>query len=135
MTSLQNSIDQEKCDAIALSEIDWLISTVTVVRPDILVLCGDAPQRHVERTPAIVVEILSPSTEHRDRNEKLEIYQERQVRHYLLLDPDQRTVEWFCLDEQGTLQRQEVGQQITVNIGEDCRLKLETVSVVNEMDL
>jgi Uma2 family endonuclease len=90
LTALQNSIDQEKCDAIALSEIDWLISTVTVVRPDILVLCGDAPQRHVERTPAIVVEILSPSTEHRDRIEKLEINQEQQVRHYLMLDSDQR---------------------------------------------
>lgn len=123
-TALQVAIGNEGCDAQAIYEIDWIVSPSTVVRPDILVLCGDVPERHVERTPAIVAEILSPSTEQRDRNEKLELYQEQKVRHYLVLDPDQRTLEWFCLDEQGVFQRQKFDDQITLDICEDCHLEV-----------
>jgi len=124
LTAFQNSIDHSQCDAIALCEIDWVVSKVTVVRPDILVLCGDAPQRHVEQTPAIVVEILSSSTEERDRNEKLDLYQQEKVRHYLILDPNQQSFEWFKLDRDGLLQPQEVGESIALDICKDCSLEL-----------
>ena len=72
--SLLAAIEAAKCQAVVLQEVDWIISDDTVVRPDVLVLCGGVPERHVTQSPALIVEILSPSTADRDRNEKLGLY-------------------------------------------------------------
>ena len=124
-TALQVSIDTAECNAAALYEIDWIVSNNTVVRPDLLVLCGDAPSRHVQQVPAVVAEILSPSTEGRDRHEKLELYQEEQVPHYFILDADQQSFEWFQLDSHGVYRRQPVDQSVSITICKDCRLEID----------
>jgi len=86
------AIDATDCDAAVLVEIDWIISRDTILRPDLTVICGPAPERHVENVPALVVEILSPSTRDRDRTFKKEIYQREGVRWYLIVDPDKETL-------------------------------------------
>lgn len=81
------------CDATVLAEIDWIISADTVVRPDLVVVCGGVPERHVEAAPAIVVEILSTATQQRDRTVKQELYLQQGVTWYVLIDPDASSVE------------------------------------------
>lgn len=81
------------CQATVLTEIDWIISTDTIVRPDLVVVCGGVPERHVETTPAIVVEVLSAGTRHRDQTVKMELYLEQGVAWYVLIDPDAGSVE------------------------------------------
>ncbi len=81
------------CQATVLTEIDWIISTDTVVRPDLVVVCGGVPERHVEAAPAIVVEILSAATQQRDRTVKRELYQQQGVAWYVLIDPDAGSIE------------------------------------------
>jgi Uma2 family endonuclease len=49
---LGNAIDQKACDAVVLAEIDWIVSSDTVVRPDLTIVCGGAPGKHVESAPA-----------------------------------------------------------------------------------
>ena len=34
--------------AVVLTEIDWIVSRDTVVRPDLVVVCGGIPERHVD---------------------------------------------------------------------------------------
>jgi Uma2 family endonuclease len=65
----------------------------TAHEPDALVYCGEKlPSSAVEApNPIIVVEVLSPSTRHIDASAKLAGYfRIASVRHYLIVDPDQR---------------------------------------------
>ena len=39
------------CDSTVFAELDWIISDDTVVRPDLLVVCGRGPDEHLRETP------------------------------------------------------------------------------------
>jgi Uma2 family endonuclease len=54
-------------------------------------------QRAVEEPPTLVVEIISPSTEQRDRTRKQELYERQGVPHYWLADPVLHTLEAYEL--------------------------------------
>jgi Uma2 family endonuclease len=67
----------------------------TVYEPDALVFCGDEPASTsmLIQNPVILVEVLSPTTSHHDTSAKLIGYFKLpSVAHYLLIDPDARTV-------------------------------------------
>jgi Uma2 family endonuclease len=67
----------------------------TAYEPDALVYCGDAPapDSMLISNPVIVVEVLSPTTRHSDTSAKLIGYFKLpSVAHYLIIDPDARTV-------------------------------------------
>ena len=52
--------------------------------------------------PDLVVEILSPSTAHRDRGIKLDLYARCGVRQYWIVDPVEDVADvWRFADEQG----------------------------------
>jgi Uma2 family endonuclease len=71
------------------------IDDYTAYEPDALVQCG-APLPGAGMTatePAIIVEVLSPASVHNDTSAKLIGYFKlASVRHYLIIDPDARTV-------------------------------------------
>lgn len=62
----------------------------TTRRPDVTVECAPPDARSYEaRNPAVVIEVLSPSTRKVDRFTKLEEYRRHPtLRHILLIDPD-----------------------------------------------
>jgi Uma2 family endonuclease len=67
----------------------------TVYEPDALVFCGHppAPTSMLIANPVILVEVLSPTTGHHDTSAKLIGYFKLpSVAHYLVLDPEHRTV-------------------------------------------
>lgn len=49
--------------------------------------------------PDLVVEVLSPSTAHKDRDKKFKLYQEFGVREYWLADPDGQYIEVYRLED------------------------------------
>jgi Uma2 family endonuclease len=62
--------------------------------PDVMVVCSPAPHRLYETDPALIVEVLSPSTRVRDRREKAVDYAESSGLGLLLLvNPNARRVE------------------------------------------
>ena len=62
--------------------------------PDVMVVCSPAPDRLYETDPALIVEVLSPSTEDHDRREKAVAYAESSgLQQLLLVDPDRRRIE------------------------------------------
>jgi len=62
--------------------------------PDVMVVCGAAPDRTYETDPALVVEVLSRSTVTVDRREKAIAYAARStLRLLLLVHPDERRIE------------------------------------------
>ena len=127
--ALWDAIEAAKCKAVVIQSIDWIISDDTIVRPDILVLCGEVPERHVMQSPALIVEILSPSTADRDRNEKLRLYQDHGVDYYLIVDPNNYTVEAYERSDQGIFQQLQPEKGYEFTLCNDCRIQLNVESI------
>ncbi len=85
--------------------LDVVFSESTVVQPDILFISherrGIIGERNISGAPDLVVEIISPATEERDRGIKLQLYCRYGVQECWLVDPEERTVEVLALSPQG----------------------------------
>lgn len=57
-----------------------------------MVVCGEQPERHLERPPALAVEVLSESTRGRDLLAKRSLRRENDVPNYLIIDPVSRSL-------------------------------------------
>lgn len=89
---IRAGIQSSGCDCEVYTNLDWIVSHDTVIRPDVMVICGEQPDRHLERPPSLIAEVLSPSTENSDRNAKRSIAHQYGVPNYLIISPDDRTV-------------------------------------------
>jgi Uma2 family endonuclease len=85
--------------------LDVVFSESTVVQPDILFIShqrrGIIGEQNISGAPDLVIEILSPSTEERDRGIKLQLYCRHGMRECWLVDPEERTVEVLALSPEG----------------------------------
>lgn len=79
------------CHAQVLTELDWIVDQNNVIRPDVVVVCGEVPERHIESPPALIVEVLSDATRQRDTIHKPRLCREHDV-EYVLVDPATKTV-------------------------------------------
>lgn len=78
----------------------------TMVQPDLVVACEEFDvenQIRYEGAPALVVEILSPSTKSKDQVLKLYKYQNAGVKEYWIVDPKFRTVTVHCFKAENYL--------------------------------
>ena len=82
----------------AYQAIDYKITEDIIIQPDISILCKEAKKNFIDFPPALVVEILSPSTALKDRHTKFYMYQEQQIKYCLLVSPDTEEIEIFELD-------------------------------------
>ena len=78
-------------------------SVVTVVQPDISVICDRSKLTFTGCTgaPEWVIEILSPFTSRKDMAVKFELYQRHGVKEYWIVDPGNKYVHVYFLDENG----------------------------------
>lgn len=71
-----------------------------VVQPDLFYVSGEqkalVKDIRIDGAPELVIEVLSPSSKRKDRLQKMRIYQEAQVQHYWILDPQEKTLECFA---------------------------------------
>jgi Uma2 family endonuclease len=89
----------KKCKKCKVYEpINWKIKEDTVLQPDLSIFCQPIiNQNFTDFPPALVVEILSPSTALKDRREKFEIYEAEGVKYYIIIDPAFNKMEVFEL--------------------------------------
>ena len=114
---------------------DSLDGVDTVVEPDITVVCDrdKLDSKGCKGAPDMVVEILSPSTQRHDRLTKFNLYQRAGVREYWIVDPAERLVWVYTLEEDGFYHTATVysagSVQPTVPVGilEGCEIDLTTV--------
>jgi len=81
--------------------LDVTFDDFNVFQPDIFYVAGEQKEiveyTRVDGTPALIVEILSPSTTRKDRLRKMQIYRRSGIKHYWLVNPEEKTLECFSL--------------------------------------
>ncbi len=76
--------DCEDCEVVY--ELDYLVDSENVLRPDIALICGEDSD-YITKAPKIVVEVVSSSTAKRDEKVKFKIYEKEKVLYYILVYP------------------------------------------------
>lgn len=83
---------------VLLAVGDFLVPDYVYVRPDRREIITD---RAVEGVPDLIIEIVSPMSEERDRGLKRERYFHHGVPEYWIVDPEDRTIERFLRMDDG----------------------------------
>jgi len=114
----------EKC--LVAIEIDYKVSEDTVVSPDVLVACGDdLGDKYLKKTPQIVFEILSPSTQRKDRNEKYKLYEGEGITYYVIVDSQTKIAEIYKLENNKyQLDKKISNENYNFDI-DDCKIEFE----------
>jgi len=102
---LADFVEVRKLGRLFVAPCDVVLSKVDVVQPDILFVSagrqGILAENYVAGAPDLVIEILSPSTESRDRIAKAKRYATFGVREMWLVDPTANTIEVLVNSEEG----------------------------------
>lgn len=74
----------------------------SVVQPDISVICdiSKLDERGCVGSPDIVIEILSPSNHKKEMDIKFDLYQESGVKEYWIVEPNNKTVLMYVLENE-----------------------------------
>ena len=87
ISQLHNQLeDCIECEV--LGEIDYKVSDDTILKPDIVLTCGETNDSYLTKSPEIIVEIISKSTAKRDEKYKFKIYEREKVKYYILVYPN-----------------------------------------------
>ncbi len=131
ITELTLALRQAKCKHCEVYNfIDYKIDEHTILEPDILIVCGEIKKKYLDFPPALVVEILSPSTALKDRHTKYEFYEQQGVKYYLIVDADKNKIEVYEL-------RGKVYEQVTqtnsysFTLADDCSIMPDLSNVFN----
>ena len=90
---------------ILVAPVDVFVDDYSAPQPDVLyisearrsIITSDG----VMGAPDLVMEVLSPSSISRDRNDKRKLYERLKVQEYWILDPNNRSIEVYALTEAG----------------------------------
>ncbi|HEX9187204.1 MAG TPA: Uma2 family endonuclease [Vicinamibacteria bacterium] len=101
LRALDRHVEADRLGEVFHAPLDLILSDTSVVQPDLLYL--DPPrmtsitERGIEGPPALVIEILSPSTAPIDRGVKLGLYARHGAPCYWIVDADARLIEAHVL--------------------------------------
>ena len=94
---LGNQIEEcQECEV--LGEVDYKINDYTLVRPDVVLTCGETHEKYLIKAPEIIVEVISKSTAKKDETYKFELYEQEKVKYYILVYPDDLSAKIYKLD-------------------------------------
>ncbi len=94
-------------DKIFSAPTDIYIDDINYVQPDLFVITANNQQEHVGKdgklygAPDLIIEILSPSTAHRDEGKKYDLYEQYGVHEYWIVDPVLKLVKVFTRKDEG----------------------------------
>ena len=94
---LAQAVDGTPCQVFA-EGMKVQVAEDAVLYPDVFVTCdaADLATDQIFRSPKLVIEVLSPSTQAYDRSRKFALYRRlASLQDYILVDPETRRVEAF----------------------------------------
>jgi Uma2 family endonuclease len=98
---LRQFVNDAHAGRIRVAPLDVVLAEHDVAQPDILFVSNERRSiitaANIQGAPDLLVEILSPSTQRRDRGYKQDLYARHGVGEYWLVDPEAETVEVLTL--------------------------------------
>ena len=96
---LKTSLDPDCYTGIAPTDV--VFDETNVVQPDVFVVCDKSKitEENIQGSPDLIIEVISESTEVKDRREKKNLYEKFGIKEYILVYPDRDYVERYGLDE------------------------------------
>jgi Uma2 family endonuclease len=113
----------------ALLPVDWKIDDDTVVQPDNLIVCGDITGNFLTKAPQLIVEILSKSTEQKDKSAKFKLYEKEGVRYYLIVDPQSQVVKVYDLFEGRYIKRLDASHELLDFDIAECNIQVDLAKI------
>jgi len=109
LVKLDNWFGDKKCEPftapfdVTLYKGEEIQKNINIVQPDILVICDQEEideEDHYQGTPALVIEVLSKTTKHRDFITKLELYRITDIKEYWIVNPFTDEINIFTFDNE-----------------------------------
>ena len=105
--------------------------TTNVVQPDIIIICDKSGLKKTGYygVPELIIEVVSPSTGQKDKIEKFNLYEKAGVKEYWIVEPDEKVVMVFTLEEgrYGRPQMYSEEDKVKVSIFDDLVIDLKPV--------
>ena len=98
-----------------------------MLQPDAVIVCGEIKKQYLDFQASLVAEIISPSTELKDRNSKFSIYEKLGIAYYMILNGENYSLELYKLDEMGKYQLLDVKTQVAIDFifDQDCKVQVD----------
>ncbi|KUJ89628.1 MAG: hypothetical protein XD37_2157 [Thermoanaerobacter thermocopriae] len=105
--------------------------TTNVVQPDIIIICDNSGLKKTGYygVPELIIEVVSPSTGQKDKIEKFNLYEKAGVKEYWIVEPDEKVVMVFTLEEgrYGRPQMYSEEDKVKVSIFDNLVIELKPV--------
>ena len=105
--------------------------TPNVVQPDIIIICDNSGLKKTGYygVPELIIEVVSPSTGQKDKIEKFNLYEKAGVKEYWIVEPDEKVVMVFTLEEgrYGRPQMYSEEDKVKVSIFDNLVIELKPV--------
>lgn len=126
VSELRDAVKKSKCKHCKVYDfIDVKIEEDTILQPDCSIICKPTKRNFLDFPPALVVEILSDATALKDRITKYKIYEKFGINYYLIIDPENETVEIFHLeDSKYQLQKAAPEKSFSFSLSDDCCIEV-----------
>jgi len=108
----------------ALFEIDWEVSSDTVVKPDMLVICYE-PDEKITKKPELIFEIASKSTIKKDETLKYELYQQEGVAFYVIVYPKKQVAKVYKLKDGRYIKAGDFSNEMYEFSLDDCSINFD----------
>lgn len=125
----KDALSRQECNCKVFLPIDYRVNEDTVLQPDLLIVLNPVMGKFISEPPALVVEILSPSTALKDRNNKLHIYETQKIPYYLIVDPDKNIVEVYSLNDEGEYALAPLLNTYTFDLPGHCSIELDVARI------
>jgi Uma2 family endonuclease len=103
---IHHFLQEKKLGKVFFAPLDVILDDENIVQPD-LVFLSQANFRLLQKkkhgimgATDLVVEIISPTSFYRDVHEKKELYERFRIPEYWIVDPANRTIEVFVLENE-----------------------------------
>lgn len=102
---LYGFVKKSKLGSVYDAPFDVVFSEEDVVQPDIVFVSKERrniiTKNNIRGTPDLLIEILSPKINYRDREIKRKLYFKYGVKEYWIVDPEEQNVEVLSIAEDG----------------------------------
>ncbi len=115
---LDDHVRTGKLGEVLIAPCDVVLSPTDIVQPDLLFVAADRVsiigEKFISAAPDLVVEVLSPSTEDRDRTLKMKLYARAGVRELWIADTKEKKIEVLINSADGFRQEAAFGLGATL---------------------